>query len=380
MSEITENIQNEANYSRIYRHTQDDSTFAIIGSEDKDTQEDRSSELLDLVYKYSRKKHIGFNVVKGTYIYQSGDKEKRVLQEKSLILYDTDKKTALDIAKKINQETILWKDPEFFGVIYTDGSVMAELEKEPEKNMSFLKAEKSDFGFTFEGTVLYPDFYNPVYEKFIFVGKGSVNISPETLDRKNAINIDGVDCMPMTQASLNRIVTGHDNLGYAVISACKSEDDKLKNDIKNKGYSYIEVFGGYREEGQPETFWEKAFLVFPFSRIKKEKADFNKFFSDVIGWIQDNDIGFNQDFALVKFPNENPRYFGKDGKPTNDPEFTGAILYEVIYGYFTSLKDFDKDKPQKFTFTKELYIRKLPGSIAEHHCRTMNGEHTRLRY
>ena len=44
--------QQEASYSRIYQHTQDDSTFAIIGSEDKDTGENRKRELYDLLKKY----------------------------------------------------------------------------------------------------------------------------------------------------------------------------------------------------------------------------------------------------------------------------------------------------------------------------------------
>ena len=374
MSEITEDILNEASYSRIYRHTQVDSTFAVIGSEDKDTKEDRSSELLDLVRKYSRKKHIGFNTVKSAYTYKAEGKEKRVFQEKSLILYDIHKKTALDIAKKINQETILWKDSEFFGVIYTDDSVMAELEKEPRKNMSFTKAEKSDFGFLFEGNILYPDFYNPVYEKFVFVGKGSTTVPPEILDKINII--DGADYMPMTKGNLSRIVNGHDEPGYAVISACKSKDIKLRSDIKNKGYSYIEVFGGYAQEGRSETTWKKSFVVFPFSMITAEKADFNKFFNDVIGWVQDDDNGLNQDFALVKFPNENPKLFGKDRKPINDKGFTGATLYDVLYDYFTALKDFET---QRLKFTKELYIRYFSVTLTELEKRSLNGELTGFR-
>ena len=86
-------ILNEASYSRIYQHTQDDSTFAIIGSEDKDTKKDRSTELYNIVRDYSYKsgKSIGFNKVNGTYTYQKDDNsipEKQTAYEKSLILYD----------------------------------------------------------------------------------------------------------------------------------------------------------------------------------------------------------------------------------------------------------------------------------------------------
>lgn len=165
--------KSEASYSRIYQHTQDDSTFAIIGSEDKDTKKDRSTELYNIVRDYSYKsgKSIGFNKVNGTYTYQKDDSsipEKQTAYEKSLILYDIDKQTALDIANEINQESIVWKDPNFFGLLYTDGSVMGEFENKVGNNMNFSGADEKGFGtqlpndrinklgFTFEGVVKYP--------------------------------------------------------------------------------------------------------------------------------------------------------------------------------------------------------------------------------
>lgn len=165
--------KDEASYSRIYQHTQDDSTFAIIGSEDKDTKQDRSTELYNIVrdYTYKRGKAIGFNKVNGTYTYQKDDNskpEKQTAYEKSLILYDIDKQTALDIANEINQESIIWKDPNFFGLLYADGSVMGEFDNKIGNNMNFSGAEdkgfgtqlpkdrKTKLGFTFEGVVKYP--------------------------------------------------------------------------------------------------------------------------------------------------------------------------------------------------------------------------------
>lgn len=163
----------ESSYSRIYQHTQDDSTFAIIGSEDKDTGEDRSKELGELVRKatYKRGKAIGFNKVDGVYTYETTDgQEKKVAYEKSLILYDVDKQTALDIADGVNQESIVWKDPNFFGVIYVDnGGTMCEFQNEEGNNMNFTGSEDKGFGtklkndsrpgygFTFEGTIKYPE-------------------------------------------------------------------------------------------------------------------------------------------------------------------------------------------------------------------------------
>ena len=231
----------------------------------------------------------------------------------------------------------------------------------------------------------------------------------------DVMEIDGVRYMLMTQANLSRIVYNYDELGYALITAYRSEIYKDKNgnyslaekdgyklitnpreieqvnevntrnlylDIRNKKYTYMEVFGGYVQEGRPKTLWEKAFIVFPLIptlTTNKEIADFNKFFNDVIGWTQNDDNGFNQDFALVRFPNKNPKLFGKDKKPINNKGITGTTLYDVLYEYFKVLKDFDKDKSQKFTFTNELYIREFPGCLSGLYCRSLMGELTRFR-
>lgn len=188
----------ESGYSRIYQHTQDDSTFAIIGSEDKDTKQDRSAELHDLVryYTYKRGRAIGFNRVTATCTYKKDDNstpEKQTAYEKSLILYDVDKQTALAIANKLNQESIVWKDSNFFGLLCADGSVMAEFEKRVGNNMNFSDADEKGFGtklpedksaeqgFTFEGIVKYPQTVikrspdtivdETLEEEFIFYGK-----------------------------------------------------------------------------------------------------------------------------------------------------------------------------------------------------------------
>ena len=188
LEQETINRLSEASYSRIYQHTQDDSTFAIIGSEDKDTGENRKRELYDLLKNYKNKSglRLGFNQAKGVYTYQDNNQEKKVAQEDSLIIYDIDKQGALDIANAINQESIVWKDPNFFGILYTDGSVMTEFDNQVGNNMDFSGAEQSGFGtklnndkvsnlgFKFEGSIIYPNGYTnkePEIEDFIFYSK-----------------------------------------------------------------------------------------------------------------------------------------------------------------------------------------------------------------
>lgn len=156
----------EASYSRIYQHLTDSITFAIIGSDDKDTHENRFKELKDIVRKYSERNKIrGFNYVKGTYTYKGGE----ITFEQSLILYNIDKKTALEIGNLLNQETIIWKDDDFFGVIYcSDGSVDMTFDKrtlnfsqnnypDPEEKEFFgtklPKDNVNKLGFRFEGYV-----------------------------------------------------------------------------------------------------------------------------------------------------------------------------------------------------------------------------------
>jgi hypothetical protein len=164
-------ILNETSYSRLYQHTQDYGTFAIIGSEDQTTKEDRSKELYDEVrdITYKNKGHIGYNKADGTYQYvneETGKKE-QITFEKSLIVYGINKDDALKIANDINQQSIVWKDTDFFGILYSNGSVMCEFENEVGKNMSATGAEEAGYGtklkndkrtklgYKFEGHIIY---------------------------------------------------------------------------------------------------------------------------------------------------------------------------------------------------------------------------------
>ena len=127
---------NEGGFGRLWQLTQDDSTFAIIGSQDKDTKKDRFSELKSLVMKYAsnhKENKIGWKHILGTYTY---DDNERPEEEDSLIIYNISKSAALKIANTINQESIVWKDDSFFGIIYSDGREMMSFTDDP-KNFDF---------------------------------------------------------------------------------------------------------------------------------------------------------------------------------------------------------------------------------------------------
>ena len=143
----------EASYSRLWSHTKDGSCFAIIGSEDKDTKKSRYEELKELikgVMVYNSE--VGYNKIDGTYTYKlTGE----TTFEKGLVVYNISRDDAIRVASKINQESIIWKDKNFFGIIGLDGSVIEQFNNH-ERNMNFSKAKS--YGF---GTKLQKDDTNP---------------------------------------------------------------------------------------------------------------------------------------------------------------------------------------------------------------------------
>lgn len=129
MNELT-----EGGLSRIWSHTKDDDTFAIIGSQDKDTKEDRSNELIFKVSEYASKHRgeVGYKYLFGRYTYEDGT----VGEELSIIIFNISKEKALKIAKDINQDSIIWKDSDFFGFLTPDGYEDGRFSSF-EKNMNF---------------------------------------------------------------------------------------------------------------------------------------------------------------------------------------------------------------------------------------------------
>lgn len=137
-----ESVQlNEVGLSRILDHIKDKKSFAIIGSQDKDTKESRYDELLQLLRKIPYR--VGWSNLEGTYTYDNGE----VGSEDSLIIYNIKKEDALKIAKKINQESIIWKDENFFGFLTADG----EEDGNFGGNLSFDKDAVKAFGSKLKG-------------------------------------------------------------------------------------------------------------------------------------------------------------------------------------------------------------------------------------
>ena len=209
----------------------------------------------------------------------------------------------------------------------------------------------------------------------------------EKMSNENSIyDRYGKNYIPLTEATMNRLVHGHNDKGYIIITAAKSENQEdgnnqrrksLVSDLKELGYSYVPVFCGYKEEGQEEASLEKSLVVFPYDIATEKYDDFEKFKKNLIN------LGkkYEQESILVKEDGKNPICILCDiGEPyEGDDGFSDANFDHADDEYFAALKkhrdmslngknrDFKNVNPQRFTF--EAYITEQPHQIMSAHAR-----------
>lgn len=281
ISESLHSRINENSLSRLWQHTQDDTTFAIIGSNDKDTHEDRSKELMQLVRENSFKNsRNGWSNLEGTYTYEDGHTE----VERSCIIYNITKQNALNIAKELNQESIIWKDEDFFGIIGVDGDIMYKFTKDP-KNMSFEDVENfssrlmqknninkhnSGKAFNFKLEKLYPN------KKSSIDKLGGYDIIKETLLSINEsasisriykhMKEHDVACISASKYLPNRNdyytqqeyeIAFKDRLGKQK----KLDDEALRIALSGEGYGVIRIKGFYQYSKTSAPSKENSYLV-----------------------------------------------------------------------------------------------------------------------
>lgn len=88
------------------------------------------------------------------------------------------------------------------------------------------------------------------------LGLKTMDMNPtkdESISEQSIYDRYGKNYIPLTETTMSRLVHGHDDKGYIVISAAKSENKEDKNnlgrnslisDLKRLGYSYVPVFCG----------------------------------------------------------------------------------------------------------------------------------------
>lgn len=132
-----------AGLSRIWQYTHNkNQDFAVIGSQDKDTKEDRTNELKKLIKELSEKdSHITYRVLKGNYEYDDGSRG----TENSFMINNISFEDAMRIMRAINQESIIWKDNDYFGFINYNGEKDGSFSTDS-KNMGFNSEDVEAFG------------------------------------------------------------------------------------------------------------------------------------------------------------------------------------------------------------------------------------------
>ena len=100
---------NESSLSRILKHLQDDSTFAVISAYNYGLpvkeNEKRNSDLKNRIHGLKDRK-VGYVELKSKWLNLEGEYE----EERSLFINNISKEEALKLGKDFKQETILWKD------------------------------------------------------------------------------------------------------------------------------------------------------------------------------------------------------------------------------------------------------------------------------
>ena len=212
---------------------------------------------------------------------------------------------------------------------------------------------------------------------------------------------------PLYETSIKRLMTRHMQNGFIIISACRNAgrltdyrlNGKLRDDLKkahkndaeidkkNKdntkklqeliiesGWSYIKIFGSFKEEGENGKFMmERSFIVFNENRkdykdlSRKEK--FKKLLEHGVKW----GARFNQDSILVaegdnkkpfyllttarkKYWNEDLNKYIVPAKWDLDMIFDNARLTTADDEYYSSLSKSSKkalNKQNAFTFGED---------------------------
>jgi len=170
----------------------------------------------------------------------------------------------------------------------------------------------------------------------------------------------------LNEVKLSRILKYHLNNGFILISSDRSERtpeqnkakfERLKKDVREAGYSYIPVYGGYIEnKGEPtqKEVEEKTLLV----PNKKGHVGFN------------NEI-YKLGIRLAKKYNQESFFYKPGGKsyyikPSGevDVEFDDYSLNDATREYFTKFHNSKSKVDRRITF-ESLSINNSPKCVSE---------------
>lgn len=203
----------------------------------------------------------------------------------------------------------------------------------------------------------------------------------------------------LDEVSLHRIFEKYYELGFIIISSdrsCEAEkgadctDEEiaaqrqsnienrklLQKQVRKAGFSYLPVFGGYKEKvAQPDGSFKEAdtkkpesSLIVPAMKVGGKKHDPDSLYKLALKLIQPKSAGgFNQDSFLWKPPQaEDSKAYFIDQAGNTELEFEAKTANDLTQPYYTYLKTKWKDT-KRFSMTEcfEVFINNHPKNASE---------------
>jgi hypothetical protein len=130
----------ESPLSRIWKHINSDTSFAIVSAYSKEYDEEenymRHQELLSDI-KVTK---LGYIELKSGYTYTNDKGAKGTMEERSFFITSIPKEKALELGRKYRQGSIIYNDKDGFSLIRgSDGYVEMSFAKGTDSNMNFSK-------------------------------------------------------------------------------------------------------------------------------------------------------------------------------------------------------------------------------------------------
>ena len=157
--------------------------------------------------------------------------------------------------------------------------------------------------------------------------------------------------------NLTRFIGTHIKKGFAIVSACRGEKTEQENNIrtnelkaliKNAGFSFKEVAGGFIENkgtNNEKEVYEKSFIIYNFKQNgEKIKKD------ELLTLAMKICRKYGQDSILYSEKGDRPRYYTKTGQI--DSSFSRKFVFnDKEREFFTDMKKSSNNK--RFTFNLE---------------------------
>lgn len=205
------------------------------------------------------------------------------------------------------------------------------------------------------------------------------NRSQRVMERYYGIPSNPYKPMLLEKITLDRIIKKHGDNGYIIISANRSDKEQEVNDkatqslildLKRSGYSYLPLYGGYRDTktGVEDSF-EPSFLVFNYLTNGDEQP-FQNLKNLAIEWCGK----YDQASVLVKDPSQPPVWLDAQGNVVSNRSSNKVWKNDPTQEYFTSMKPRHKvdqnNVSRRFTLDiQEIYANPIPCTLNEERIR-----------